>query len=763
MLAIFALSLVAMQQAISTASGQTSQSEYTVINSGVDPVPTWMIFPTNASWKDPNVECLIVTNNAIADAFWPLANLKTQRGCNTQIITIESIEANATFTKTGSSLMVWIRNAIKYFHYTKGTEFVILGGGVDIIPTCYVYYGEQGYPLPESDIPGDDHYKPTDHYYADLVGTWNDMNNSEYGVMNTLNTYNGTDEINWTAQVYVGRFPVENAAEASVMVQKDIDYELNPPAGSWLDSAIFAGAVSEYQTGSTPSVNEAEMSEYMIDNYVPSTVNVTRVYRCTNDYTPAHTYINLTETNLFAALNQGAAFVNLAGHGSPTTYDGQTSAGSFYGGMYFQDSDAVKMNNSGRLPLMYIFSCDSGMYDYNNITGGGPCMSEDLVTNPDGGAIAVISADRTTYFYDNDTQFQFLNHGQDLFFNQEFFVNHDYQPGRALYLSQEEYISQVIDKYWNIGLDVNQQYVSNPLYHTDQEVFRDNLLSYNLLGDPEIDIYTGAPQNFSTTAIPTTAYVGDTMLLTVRAADGAIVPNADILLNGSGYYINVVADQYGVARVPVPDDAALVGQVMTLTITGHDMLRAQVNVTIGQDTTLPSTLAVTFPAGPLDFLGTFSISATGTENMSGLKYAFVVQDDKNGQPISIQPMKLVGADGNLSTFYYTYPGALPPGGTIRFYIIAFDAGGHFIKTMQAKNQDFVVAVNARNIEESIVYITIFGVPTLSVIIVVSFVLARKHRSKKVSIDDLAAMHTKIDSASDENASSLRSRLLGDNS
>jgi signal transduction histidine kinase len=105
---------------------------------------------------------------------------------------------------------------------------------------------------------------------------------------------------------------------------------------------------------------------------------------------------------------------------------------------------------------------------------------------------------------------------------------------------------------------------------------------------------------------------------------------------------------------------------------------------------------------------------------------------------------------------------LPPGGTIRFYVIAFDAGGHFIKTMQAENQDFAVAVNARNIEEAIMYIVIFGVPLVSIILVASFVMARKHREKKVSMDDLVGMRTKIDNASDENASSLPSRLMRDN-
>ena len=60
--------------------------------------------------------------------------------------------------------------------------------------------------VPGSTEVGDQYFKPTDYYYADLEGNWNFYNTTIWGALH--NTYNPSieDEIGWTPQVYVAVF-----------------------------------------------------------------------------------------------------------------------------------------------------------------------------------------------------------------------------------------------------------------------------------------------------------------------------------------------------------------------------------------------------------------------------------------------------------------------------------------------------------------------------------------------------------------------------
>lgn len=700
-------------------SGIRSQ-DYNIINSGNPPITSSMLFPNQTAWTNPKIECLIITDASFVSAFQPLADLKTSRGCFTKIITTQFIYSNATFNHTESNdpqpKCAYIRNAIKYYHDAKGTEFIILGGDVNIIPIRYVYN-----PDSTADF-SDSNNMPTDYYYAGLNGTWDANNNGKYGEMKDAT--NPVDEVDWTPDVFVGRFPVNTYNEANDTVQKDIKYEKNPPNGTWLDTALFASAVSQWQGTSGVAVNEAQLSDFMIDSYF-SSMNSKRIYDCTPDYTPDGNYTQLTESNLTNAWGQGAAIVNMAGHGSPTTFNGKTTYGDT---QFLSSSDASALTNDGTLPFVYIFSCSSGAFDYYE-KGISPssysCLAEALVRNQYAGAIAVISAMRTTYYLEIDPLLEALNEGQDRFFWREFFLDQDYQPGRALYLSKLAYIQDFMQKYVNVNLEyISPDYIS-PYY------FRGNLLTYNLLGDPEIYIYTAKPQAFAGNLVNVTEYMGDNLALQIKSASGDVVPNATVLLNGSGYYVVAHADELGLVSLQIPHDPKLVGKNMTITFYGHNMKTTNKTIRIISDTIPPASLHAEIPTGPINYLDQFSINASGIDAGSGLRHAFVVFVDAIGATQAVYPMRIARVSGNETDFRFTYQEPLSPGSTMMFYIVGYDAAGNYIIARATQSQYYSVQIASRTIEDALFYVMVIGAPVAVVVIVIWMFESRKRHRKQL--------------------------------
>jgi hypothetical protein len=168
-------------------------ADYNLVNTGTHPITPDLLFPNETVWKDPDVECLIITNQ------------------------------DARFNSSGLldpyPHAAYIRNAIKYYHQENGTEFVILGGDVNVIPIRYVYNpdntqaGDQAEAFPSTPLDYAYTYKPTDHYYACLEGTWDNDNDGKFGEMGIVGT--SVDEVDWTAEVYVGRIPAINVLKRS--------------------------------------------------------------------------------------------------------------------------------------------------------------------------------------------------------------------------------------------------------------------------------------------------------------------------------------------------------------------------------------------------------------------------------------------------------------------------------------------------------------------------------------------------------------------
>ena len=283
----------------------------------------YLIVTDDNAW-DANGKTATAPLGAITAAFQRLANWKADRGLRTHVACLQDIVDGAygDFTTGTRDLQEVIRNFLKDFVWRHDTDWLLLGGGIDIIPPRYAcggmkdgclgfvpagsalkvnsllwkgnFLGMQVDPQLFGD-PADDtltmlatgtivpydaagaagvnsprwyhttddsfatfsavrtafirvdgpanlingkvqwyRYEgriPTDHYYASLYAPtydvpgrhdWDLLDNSLYGQWSETSNMDGID---YWGDVYVGRAPVESAAEANVFVDKVIAYE----------------------------------------------------------------------------------------------------------------------------------------------------------------------------------------------------------------------------------------------------------------------------------------------------------------------------------------------------------------------------------------------------------------------------------------------------------------------------------------------------------------------------------------------------------
>ncbi len=169
-----------------------------------------------------------------------LLKLHESKGLSTKILTVESIDASYE----GADLQEKIRNSIIDHYNNHGTIYVLLAGDTPIIPERMFFMDEAAKGFRKE--------LPTDSYYSCLDGSHNSDGDQKWG-----ESSDGIDGgfPDMLADVYVGRFTVENSEELSNMVRKTVKH-LN---GGTTSKVLLAGehlgfgGISEY---AKPSMEE---------------------------------------------------------------------------------------------------------------------------------------------------------------------------------------------------------------------------------------------------------------------------------------------------------------------------------------------------------------------------------------------------------------------------------------------------------------------------------------------------------------------------
>ncbi|MFX0000243.1 MAG: C25 family cysteine peptidase [Candidatus Hermodarchaeota archaeon] len=555
----------------------------------------------NDLWYRPKIEMLIITPNRtdFINAVNPLMKWKNEKGVKTIILSNFSLYEGVDDAEK-------IRNMIKSYYETENIRWVLLVGDIqnaqgDIIPIRNVYNPDVArWGDGRTETIGSELYKPTDYYYADLNGTWNSDGDGNWGESptnpdnpnNPDNAY-GLDEISWDPEVYVGRFPADNANELEIMVNKTLKYEKNPNIGDWMNSMLLAGGISDYPSGSDPDGEfESRLTSYIIENYAINELNYTHLVEEGG---------NLTQSSLDNYFNNGFSTVLMAGHGLPAAYYRNPNA------VGYRSSDASSSTNDYMPSLVYLDACSTSSYDFSDDSIG-----ETLIKKENGGAIGVIGGLRVTWYFENDYNLQMLNRGNAKLFWKEFFINKKFQQGRALYDSKVAYM--------------NSDHYTKSFGSTALDFERKQLLTYCLLGDPELDIYTNKPK-IALNPFTEDIYEGQLVSITIKDVNNNVVPYARVHLRSfDGKYHTAYADVNGLVKFRVPAQA---NELYNVTITGHNLIPSYFNFTTLSDNVLPQLLGIGWsPKSPtISDITTFNIETD--DNKSGIECVYVYLSKNN--------------------------------------------------------------------------------------------------------------------------------------
>jgi hypothetical protein len=383
------------------------------------------------------VPYVIITSESLAAPFEQLASFRERHGLRVETVTVEWIEANYG----GADTQARIREFIRYAWEQWQTEYVLLGGDVEVIPHrgLYVKAGTEV----ETDI-------PSDLYYACLDGNWNSDGDAYWGEP-------GEEDL--LPEVSVGRLPVDSASEIEAFVAKLILYTETPPSG-FAETALMAGellwSIDGVDTWGGDCKDEivTGSEDYGFSSAgIPGGFTVSTLYDRDSG--------TWSSGVIAPILNSGVHLVNHLGHTN------------LHSVMRLPVADLWRLTNvsSGGMPFIcYSQGCYPASFDNRDDTGAyhaGDCIAEEMVTGPEG-AVAFIGNTRLGWSAPGSTC------GVSQFFDRQFF---DALFGEGI---------------TRIGSALDDSRIDNIPFLSYAAV-RYVMYEMCLIGDPAMDVWTSEP------------------------------------------------------------------------------------------------------------------------------------------------------------------------------------------------------------------------------------------------------------------------------
>lgn len=224
-------------------------------------------------------------------------------------------------------------------------------------------------------------------------------------------TFSGSDShLNERVDVGIGRFTVHTVEEAQLMIDKIIHYESPETYGQWRNRYVFLA--DDGPTGTTGLQDDRDLHTQNTDVVAVSLaqlapeINQHKIYALSYPRQFLNTWrIPAARQDLLTAINEGTLVVNFSGHGGERALAQEN---------LFTVEDSRTLENYETLPVFITATCSFGRWDLGNEQTG----AEELLLNPAGGAIALLTTVRTVYTSGDATT---LNVGLNVALNEELF------------------------------------------------------------------------------------------------------------------------------------------------------------------------------------------------------------------------------------------------------------------------------------------------------------------------------------------------------
>ena len=408
----------------------------------------------------PYYEYTIITSSQLISAFEPFARWKRAKGYNVGIVDINDILSNVYLTGGDGLSSISddagkLRQYLIYSYNEINTKYVLLGGDSTIIPIRYAATDNI----------------PSDFYYSELNSNWDANGNGIYG--------EDRDNIDYGAEVYVGRLLCNTINEVENWTQKVLQYEINPGDGNY----SYLGRALISQADQMQNYHQAEYIQQKLQGNISCTI-----FSESPDANSSAPTASLGASIISAINTTHYGLLSNFNHGKPLSYGTATPGLNDYGhrvqsavaAMDSYDEDdlllyaAIPEANNGfdnltnqLFPsIMYSTSCTNMPFDQYNTPPGTYNLGRVFTCRSNGGGPAYLGNTRNGWV---DTSFSLYN----LFLDSILVSDHNNHLGVAE--SKSKLSSH-----------------SNYLLH-----------SHNILGCPEMSLYTHTPDVFNNIIVST--------------------------------------------------------------------------------------------------------------------------------------------------------------------------------------------------------------------------------------------------------------------
>jgi hypothetical protein len=442
-------------------------------------------------------EYLIVTGQALVDAFAPLLKWKTMKGLTAETVTIDDVLAVSTGIDDAERLRNFLIDK-----YNSGTRYVLLGGDETVVPIRYAFAGNT------ASIPTTDLQQVCDLYYGDVNGVWDVDGDGVYGEPTQ-------DSADINAELMVGRLPFCTPEQVTAYVSKLIKYEQNPNDGdyAYLNRSLFIAADQMRDYGGAGE--HVLLAQSLPAQVISDTTDLIEAPTGIADDPPYPLAGSST-----AKLSEGWGIISLLIHGRT---DGWVLRSNRYNQWpkSFMLTASGEDDTHGYLPniaangmpgLVYSIGCNNGAFDQDNPPDY-PCVATAFLQKPNGGAVAFVGYSRWGW------------------------VSTSWQIERAF-----------LDYLYNVS---NNSAEALRYAKLQSSYFRDECYGLNLFGDPEMKIWTAAPRALSLSVPEALPDGASEFAATVTANETPLAGALITVINGDSIVAQLQTDGNGVALIPI--------------------------------------------------------------------------------------------------------------------------------------------------------------------------------------------------------------------
>ncbi len=296
-----------------------------------------------SQWHSPQAgsQVVVIAHPAFADVLAPLVDLRRQQGRTVSVVLTDDIYDEFSFGEhSPQAIRDFLQTATQ--NWTTAPKYLLLAGDASVDPRNFLGFGDFDF-VPTRIIPTSQLMTASDDWFSDF-------NNTGLPALAT------------------GRLPVRTAEDARTVAAKIVNYETGNDSGAWTSQALLVADRND-----TADFTEDTQK---IAALLPPSIQATQILVTNLDPGTARAEVQ-------NALNAGQLLVNYLGHGSVEVWSGDT---------LLDDTSAAALTNAPRLPVYLTFDCLNGFF-HDVYTQS---LSETLLLNSQGGAVAVVSSSGLT-------------------------------------------------------------------------------------------------------------------------------------------------------------------------------------------------------------------------------------------------------------------------------------------------------------------------------------------------------------------------------